>query len=284
MVLQQLARVLEPLVRLLLKFGGTYPQLAELTKAVFVKVAQEELMAEGRRLTDSNLAITTGIHRKDIKRLRAEVKEEPLSGHERLPVSLASTVFTKWLTDPNYLGKNGQPQTLARFGDENSFESLVQSVSTDIHPRTILDELFRLGLIEVGDYQVRPLKTSFVPNPDVAHMLEFLGMNLHDHAAAAVHNLRGTSLPFLEQSVASDSLDPSTIGEMMDITRGEWRSVLKKIVPQLEAREVKNEVASEPSAKTAISRIRIGMYFYAEELETASSDGGSNLQIARGRS
>src|SRR5438132_246446 len=73
-----------------------------------------------------------------------------------------------------------------------SFESLAHSITRDVHPRTLLEELTRLGLARVDDRdgRVHLLHTAFVPRADRDRMLAFLGANVGDHLAAAVDNVQ----------------------------------------------------------------------------------------------
>ena len=63
-------RTLWPLVKLLLHRGIGYPLLAEALKSVFVGVAESEFPLAGKAETDSRISLLTGIHRRDVKRLR----------------------------------------------------------------------------------------------------------------------------------------------------------------------------------------------------------------------
>jgi hypothetical protein len=272
--LKQVTHLLEPIVRLLLAQGVTYVQLVESLKAVFVHVALHQASSP-IRVTDSTVAVTTGIHRKDVKRLRGTAQH---AGNARIepPQSLASSVFTRWLTAPEYCDRAGKPRPLRRQGnDAPSFEVLVQDVSTDVHPRTILNELTRLDLITINGDMVRLKMNSFVPNVDLAHLLEYLGANLHDHAAAAVHNVLGTGPRFLEQSVFSDSVSSFAIDELANRVREEWGTVVKKMVPDIARHEVKLSTSSENShqKKQPLCRLRLGMYFYAEHDAPPSTHG-----------
>ena len=50
--------------------GITYTYLADLLKGVFVEVADREFCIEGKAQTDSRISLLTGVHRKDVRRLR----------------------------------------------------------------------------------------------------------------------------------------------------------------------------------------------------------------------
>src|SRR5689334_12352533 len=64
-------RAVWPLVKLLLHRGIGYASFADLLKKVFVQVATREFPLHGKPDTDSRIHILTGIHRRDVKRLRA---------------------------------------------------------------------------------------------------------------------------------------------------------------------------------------------------------------------
>jgi hypothetical protein len=267
-VLQQAAHIVRPLVRLLLEHGVTFPQLADTLKGVFIEAAQRNMAHRPGRMTDSEVAVRTGIHRKDVKRLRSEIAADEPRAADDGPRSLTSAVFTRWLSDPTYCDKVGEPKALARAGDSpQSFETLVRSISKDVHPRTVLNELERLNLVLVENDSVQLKVNAFVPNADFAQMLRYMGENLHDHAAAAVRNMLGTAPKFLEQSVYSDAIRVEGVDELAGLARREWTQLLKTVVPEVaryEPNEQENAGGGETPAQCA--RVRLGMYFYAEDV------------------
>src|SRR6201986_4326934 len=94
-----LARLLRPLVRLCIKGGMTFPALAQLLRELFVNVAEHDFALEGKDQTDSRVSLLTGIHRKEVARLRgagAPVHETPAA------LSLTSAVIARWLAAPEF--------------------------------------------------------------------------------------------------------------------------------------------------------------------------------------
>jgi len=86
-------------VRLLLRFRVVYPQLLELLKSAYVQVAEREYLLDGKPQTDTRMSLLTGIHRKDIKRLRAQLAagvEEPLA------VNQSVRIVSRWISEPTY--------------------------------------------------------------------------------------------------------------------------------------------------------------------------------------
>ena len=72
-------------------------------------------------------------------------------------------------------------------------ETLAQSVTRDVHARSLLDALMQLKLV-VWDEEsdtVRLDAEAFVPRDQWAQMMGFLGDNVGDHLRAAVTNVMG---------------------------------------------------------------------------------------------
>lgn len=64
-----------PLVRLLIEKGITFPQFRELMKELYVEVANDRFSLDGKKPSDSRVFVLTGVHRKDIKRIRTQVEQ-----------------------------------------------------------------------------------------------------------------------------------------------------------------------------------------------------------------
>ncbi|MEX2470523.1 MAG: DUF6502 family protein, partial [Pseudohongiellaceae bacterium] len=144
-LLTALEKVLRPLVRLLVSYQVTYPQLITMLKAVYVEVAEQDFRVNDKRPSDSRINLLTGVHRKDVKRLRAEphtASETPRS------ISTGARLIGHWQGDPDYLDGDGRPRPLrtrAAPGELSEFDALVDRVCRgDIRPRVILDEWLRL--------------------------------------------------------------------------------------------------------------------------------------------
>lgn len=183
--------VLRPLVRLMLSRGVTLPLAVELLKRVYVQAALEG-SGPGGTSTDSRVSLLTGVHRKDVKRLRAL----PDAG-AALPraVSLGAQLVSLWTTGERWLDAQGDPRALPRLasaGGDCSFDALVASVSRDIRARPVLDEWLRLDVVHLNEADEVVLNTAaFVPQSGFDEKLSYLAMNVGDHAMAAVDNTLG---------------------------------------------------------------------------------------------
>lgn len=260
-----LRRVLRPLVKLMLAKGITYPYLAEVLKDLFVQVADREFRIGEKPSTDSHLSLITGIHRKDIKRLRQQVHADA----EFMPqsVSLGMRLISAWTSDPRYLDANNQPRPLPRYikdGGEVSFEGLVAGISCDIRSRVVLDEWLRLGIAHFDDDKCVCLNTAaFIPMHGFDEMAYYFGHNLHDHAAAAVSNLAGGHQPFLERSVHYDELSQESIEKLVEKSRQLGMESLLAINKEAMRLEKDDAASSEQRY-----RMTFGIYYYNEPVES----------------
>ncbi len=259
-VVSALRRLLHPVVRLLLRSGITYPYLTDVLKVIYVETATKEFGLGGRSLTDSRVTLLTGVHRKDVRRLRNERDPEiaPASA-----LTLGTRIVARWLSDPAYLGPDGAPCPLPRTphkGGAGSFAALVEKVSKNVRPRSVLDELIRLGVVEIdADDRVRLVARGFIPGKELDAHAYYFGEALHDHIAAAVDNLGGHKPAWLERSVYYDELSPAAVARLIGKSEELSMHALQEINSEGMALE-----ASDPPAPAQRMRMRLGVYFYAE--------------------
>ena len=253
-------QVLTPLLPLLLREGVTYQRLVNALKQAFLEEAPAVLLDSGLRINDSSVSTLTGIHRKDVREWRSA--GQPRAQARTFGATM--NVFTRWSTDPDYCDARGRPRALARKGGAGTFEALAASVSNDVHPRTVLQELVRLGVAEFvegptdgADDRIRLCTDAFVPKDGAAEMLQLLSDNVGDHLAAAVQNVLGDTPAMLEQSIYADNLRPQSVERMHALARKVWQAAFHEIVGK--ATTLRENDAGQEGAD---QRIRVGMYFY----------------------
>lgn len=259
LLLRTVTLLMQPLARLLVANGVTYTLFAQAMKRVFLDAAEKELAAEGKRITDSALSLLSGVHRKDVRALTSDTPPPPRTA------TLASQVTTAWISQPEYLDADGRPRPLPMrtADDAPSFERLSQAVSKDFHARSVLDELVRLGVVELNDGTVRlVLDHGFLPARDLHEMARYLAANAADHLAAGGANFaaarRGERTPFMEFALWGDELSAQSVHDLQQLAQQQWMSAMKKVRNAAEARSV--EDARLPPA--ALHRFRFGAYFF----------------------
>ena len=159
-----IAALLQPIAELAVARGLPFAAVEELFKAAFVEAARRaQPESAGGRIV-SRVATATGLTRREVTRLVEA--DDSAGGPPPVRPSPATQVFTRWRADPALRDRRGRPRALPRQGPAPSFEALARSVTQDVHPRSLLDELCRLGLAEVVDDEVRLLRESVVAGRD----------------------------------------------------------------------------------------------------------------------
>lgn len=261
--------LLAPIARLMLAHGLKLAQAQELLKAAFVTAA---VQARGAGSTDrmaSVISVATGLHRKEVQRLLASPPATEARGR-----SYAAEVFARWATGKRYRGPDGKPKPLPRTssGDGGpTFEELTRAVSTDVHPRSILEELKRLNLAVEDGGMVRLIAQEYFAGTDKRQALSFLAANVGDHLTAAVANVTATDTPpFLEQALFADELSAESARAASALATQAWRSAFASILPQLQAMADRDAKGAEKDW-----RVRIGVFALTDNGKAAPPPAGA---------
>ncbi|MBI5721230.1 MAG: hypothetical protein HZC37_26470 [Burkholderiales bacterium] len=279
---EALAQLLAPVARLAVARGLPYAAAQEMLKRAFVEAASAAHpgLAEHRKV--SRIATTTGINRREVTRLTAPAPQRGgPAAPRRPPRSAAGEVYAHWRTHPGWRDVAGQPRVLPRLGPAPSFEALAQDITRDVHPRSLLDELCRLGLARLDEAAdtVALQGDAFVPSGDRVRMLGFLGENVGDHLRAAVDNVLASGRPpHLEQALFAEGLSAASLEALRPLLREQWAALRQALVPALEARIAADAAAdaADPAAQGPRSRVRLGLYAYQEVPGTPQAPGDPN--------
>ncbi len=269
-LMRALKSALRPIIKLMLAKGIVYTQFSELMKSLYVEVAEREFSLPDRPQTDSRVSLLTGIHRKDVRRLRALPVDELLMPDS---VSLGLRVVSAWSEAP-FVDMAGDPLPLARssrIGGRLSFDHLVGSVSRDIRSRALLDEWLQLGVVSIDASDQIILNTAaFVPSLGFEEKAFYMGHNLHDHGAAVVSNLLGDSPPWLERSLHYAAVPASLVAELRrDAETGGMR-LLKTMNRKVLMNAAPDEREAGPAEDTC--RFTFGLYFYSETGDSGAGE------------
>ena len=139
---------------------------------------------------------------------------------------------------------------------------LVAEISKDVGARAVLDELVRLGAVELQDDGLVRLKShGFVPKDGLRESFHFLADNVSEHLSAAVHNMaphRHTlpQPPKLEQCIFSHNLSREQVEELHNLARNLWTKSLQPFLQAATVAEQRSQNSPEP-----LYQIRFGVYF-----------------------
>lgn len=255
LVLTALDRILRPLVRLAIARGVVFPALADRLKTLYVQEAAALFAARGEKITDSRIALLTGLQRREVKARR---ESEPDAGRG---TGVLPRILARWMAGPPYTD-GMTPRPLPRRGD-GSFEALVAEISRDMHPRSALDGLLQLGTVSIDDDDDRIVleETAFLPAGDEAALLDYLAANLGDHAQASVMNVLAAPDPgpFYERAVHYSHLSDASLAVLDARARTAQNEVLQRLNADALALQKKDR-----AAETGTGRFRLGAYIYRE--------------------
>lgn len=272
LIIRAITNVMRPLVKFLIGRGITFPMFAEILKHIYVEVAAKDFkLSPDKEVTDSRITLLTKVHRKDVRRIRTEqqgfdVPEEGLEVSKK-KASLGAQIVAKWLADNQYVDVEGEPKKLfihaSKANGQPSFEKLVESINNDIRPRVALDEMLSQKMIVEGDDGIVTLnKSAFIPEEDFEDLMMHFDRNLHDHMAAAVHNI-GTdksAKKFIERSVYYKELTQNSIERLEEIIENKGMENLISI------NKAAYDLAEEDQNKgNNNKRMTFGIYYYSDE-------------------
>lgn len=262
-------KLLRPLVRLMLSFQITYPFLINVLKSLYVEVADQEFAVDDKRQTDSRITLLTGVHRKDVKRLRNETSE---SLNTPKAISIGAQLIAYWLGSEQFWDSDGKPLALPlRTSSDSSglktFDDLVELVcKQDIRPRVILDEWLRLGIARQDKEGRVCLNTgAFTPDKGFDEKVFFFGKNLHDHICASAHNLAGRTPSYFDRSVYYDKLSQASIQELAKLANETGMDALTRMNKAALALQQRDQSASDRNY-----RMNFGVFNYNAELAPES--------------
>jgi hypothetical protein len=265
---QTIKKLLRPIVRMMLRNGVAYPDLAEWLRRLYVDVAEKEFAVDGRKQTVARIAVLTGLNRKEVKRLR----EEPLvqvrykAKHNR-----AQRVISGWMNDADFVDKQGRANHLDINDKEKGFPELVKRYSGDIPPRAILDELLRVGVVKKlkGDL-LQLKKRGYVPHKSNKEMLEIMAESGADLLETMDHNLKmPTEESRLQLQVAYDNLPLESVEIFRTMNRERAHEFIQGL-DQFLAKEDRD--ANSTSEGQGRYRAGMGVYYFEQELDHDKSE------------
>ncbi len=257
-----IARILTPLIRILLRNGVSVDTFVEISKQVYVRVTEKDFKIPGKEQTTARIATLTGLSRKEVLRLRScESKgiQLGLEHHNR-----ASRVISAWVREPEFQDKAGRPAALPFDGAQKSFMTLVKKHSGDITARTILEELVHSGAVSIlKDEKIKLITNTYIPKSDNVEKIKILGTDVTDLIAAIDHNL---SCPpedtFFQRKVWYNNIPESQIGKMKKQIIRKGQAAIENIDGEMS----KYDRDSNPDVKgKGRKRAMIGIYYYEED-------------------
>ena len=283
-LVQAAAETLRPFVERLLRIGVPFGVLQLSLRELFVRVAESKLEAPGKRQTDSQIALVTGINRKEVKRIRA-TKSAPKPPRS-FSINQATSLVSRWMSDPETTDARGRPLALPYQADRGpSFMKLARKLTGDLAAGVLLDELVRSGAVERRSDGVVILRgNAYVPKVAEGG-LQILGEDSAELADTILRNVFSEEAErLLQRKVFYDNLGSEAASRVRRQMRREGERFLQRIDRVL-SRYDRDRNPNAPGGERMYAAL--GIYFFEslfdakrEQVETTS---GSKMERRRKR-
>jgi len=249
-----LAQVLRPLARVMIGQSVPIAQATELLKQAYVSAA---LRIEEGNPTDSRISLLTGIHRKDVKRLRDTDPRPP----RRPMLNATALVLAIWTTDPQFSDEDGTPLPLSREGDP-SFDDLIKKARIDLPASTLLAALIEHGVVtqpdQDGPYQL--VRSHLAGAQDDAAMMMAFEKNVATHLEATADNLSPKDAQHFERGAHFNQLSAASVARLEE----EAGARLQEVLVDLNARALRLQEEDIKAGAKASGRFSLGAYVYGQ--------------------
>jgi hypothetical protein len=256
-VLKCVSRLLRPLVRFAIKAGLKYEDLNALLRDCLFEAAMQETPAD-QRSNASKLSVMTGLHRKDISERLA--RPEEVTVPQDTKHSAARRVFERWTHLVRRKHLSAELPLASTKKSEKSFSAFARSFVSDVHPRAVLEELKRLGLVTENGNRVALVPVDFVAKAPQVNTLQVGADNVHAHLSTMIDNVLTTRPNELERAVWVKNIHRADAEKISGLAVSLWESTKDTLY---EAMRVAPEVDATSDAPRY--RIRVGAYLHCEE-------------------
>ncbi len=233
-------KILRALVRTLLRNGMSYGEFDQIARKCFVDVAFDDFAPARKKQTVSNVAILTGLNRKEVKKLH-ELDAGQDDGKSQ-QYNRAVRVIGGWINDPRFLRKDGNPRDLDYDG-EGSFSELVRQYSGDMPVAAMHKVLASSGNISLLDgNKVRLLSHAYLPADDPEEKIAILGSDTSQLIETVEFNLTAAEEDLRFQRKASNpQIQPGAVPEIKRFLRRKGQAFLEEVDLYLSQHESRDD-------------------------------------------
>ena len=241
-----LRNILLALIRTLLRNGMSYGEFDQIARKCFVDVAFADFTTTGKKQTVSNVAILTGLNRKEVKKMHElDVNQAEVNSKQ---YNRIIRVLGGWINDPAFLRKDGNPRDLDYEG-VGSFSELVKKYSGDMPVAAMQKALMTSSNIKFADdNQVRLLSHAYLPSDDPLEKLAILGADTRQLIETIDFNLSAAEEELRFQRKASNPrIAVASIPKVKQFLRCKGQAFLEEIDLYLSQQEADDDSSTELS-------------------------------------
>ncbi len=267
-LVEVLSSILRPLVSLYLRCGVGFSEFQGVVRTVYVSVAAEEYGIRGRPTNTSRISAMTGVSRKEVKRIRDQIRDRWTPAMELSPVNL---LIHYWHYDQEFCDRSGVPRPLPVDG-KSSFAALAQRYVGDIPIGALRDELKRTGVVAETDGILTVSRRYFQAESFDEDFVRNMAFSLTSLSTTIVHNSKLISRADFSQEVNekegrferfawSDQMAEGSREQFRKWVRSEGQSFIEKADAWIGCNEVERASWDEDCPRN----IGVGVYFFEED-------------------
>ena len=261
-------KMLYPIARVLLKHGVSHTEFSELARKAYVDVAFKDFRITGRKQTVSRVAVLTGLSRKEVVRLQYVKDVAPLA--EKGPLNRAARVITGWTIDPEFRDAQGQPLPLPSTREGASFATLIKRYSGDITAGAVLDELVRVGAVELREELLFLCTQAYVPRKSELEKLKIMGVCAADFLNTIEHNISTPDDdPRFQRAVIYHDLPREVVDEFKTLSAKKANALLLELNQWLAQ---KKRTTGKRTLFSTRLKTGLGIYFFEDKVAEDKSD------------
>jgi len=252
--------------------GMAFGEFSRLAKLAYIEVIEKELIASDQKATTSQIAISSGLTRKEVSSLRKESIPHQKSSMKQ---NRASRVISAWISDPQFCDEDGNAKILDIQGDNGTFEQLVNQYSGDMPFRAMMKELLRTGAIETTeDNKVILIRAAYIPSDDENAMYDLLGEDVSLLISTIKHNITDKdNNPLYQRKVSYDKIAVDNLDEFREMVATENQKLLVKLNEWLALHDMKNKPTIE---QKSTMKVGVGAYYFETESENQQETNNEN--------
>ena len=211
-ILQSLAYMLVPLVRVLISFDIKFSDVTNVLKRVYVYVATHyDIDLKGKK-TDSAIEKKIGISRKYIPQIKQENIDNPLVLQQQF--SIPGKIISAWLRNDLYIDEDKDPIAIAQAGSVISFQSLVNNYTPGANYLEVLEVLKEMHVVSfTSDGRVKLIAHQAIPLDRASRFVAFAPHFSYLLNTARINTQKEPTESNFERAVMRDSVPIDVVME-----------------------------------------------------------------------
>jgi hypothetical protein len=261
--------ILKPLIVLMYRNGVAFGEFSHLVKLAYIEVIEKELTESTQKATTSQIAISSGLTRKEVSSLRKELAPHQ---EKNIDKNRATRVISAWISDSLFCHQNNKANVLNIQGENGSFEQLVNMYSGDMPYKAMMKELLRIGAIETREgNKVALIRAAYIPSDNENEMYDLLGEDVSLLISTIKHNITNKEeKPRYQRKVCYDQIPVENIDEFKEMVAIENQTLLVKLNEWLAQHDMDKQVTKENKESV---KVGVGVYYF--EIQNKKSKGES---------